>query len=81
MTAPAPPTPPQLSADKASIDASFARAFTLIEQLTIDTVAIKDAETTRIEKLDTTLGYVNDDIADPEAADTRRENEARVIAK
>jgi len=76
-----PPTPPQLSADKASIDASFTRAFTLIDQLTTDTAAIKDAETARTEKLDTTLASVNDVIADLKAANTRRENEARVVAE
>lgn len=76
-----PPTPPQLSADKASIDASFARAFTLIDQLATDTAAIKDAETARTEKLDTTLSSVNDVIADLKAANTRRENEARAMAE
>lgn len=75
-----PPTPPQLEADKASIDESFNRAFALIEQLTTDTAAIKESETERTEKLDTTLKDVGGVIDDLKAANTRREAESRIIA-
>ncbi|KAJ5683887.1 uncharacterized protein N7477_000232 [Penicillium maclennaniae] len=40
----APPTPPQLEQDKANIDEQFSRAFTLIDQLSTDTSALKAAE-------------------------------------
>ena len=76
----APPTPPQLEADKASIDESFNRAFALIEQLAADTAAIKDSESERTEKLDTTLKDVGSVIEDLKAANTRREAESRIIA-
>ena len=76
----APPTPPQLEADKASIDESFNRAFALIEQLATDTAAIKDSESERTEKLDTTLKDVGSVIEDLKAANTRREAESRIIA-
>ena len=75
-----PPTPPQLEADKASIDESFNRAFALIEQLTTDTAAIKESESERTEKLDTTLKDVGGVIEDLKAANTRREAESRIIA-
>ena len=75
-----PPTPPQLEADKASVDASFNRAFALIEQLATDTAAIKESESERTEKLDTTLKDVGSVIEDLKAANTRREAESRIIA-
>lgn len=75
-----PPTPPQLEADKASIDESFNRAFALIDQLATDTAAIKEAETERTEKLDTTLRDVGSVIEDLKAANTRREAEGRITA-
>ena len=75
-----PPTPPQLEADKASIDESFNRAFALIEQLSNDTAAIKESESERTEKLDTTLKDVGGVIEDLKAANTRREAESRIIA-
>lgn len=75
-----PPTPPQLEADKASIDESFNRAFALIDQLATDTAAIKESETERTEKLDTTLKDVGSVIEDLKAANTRREAESRIIA-
>lgn len=75
-----PPTPPQLEADKASIDESFNRAFALIEQLTTDTATIKESESERTEKLDTTLKDVGSVIEDLKAANTRREAESRIIA-
>lgn len=77
----APPTPPQIEADKATIDASFSRAFALIDQLAADTAAVKESEAARTEKLDSTLSSLNTTIDDLKAANTRRENEARVTAE
>ncbi|KAL8634461.1 MAG: hypothetical protein Q9228_007944, partial [Teloschistes exilis] len=67
-----PPTPPQLEADKASIDASFARAFALIDQLAADTASLKEMETQRQEKLDKALDEVTSVVED-----LRREGERR----
>lgn len=75
-----PPTPPQLEADKASIDTSFDRAFALIDQLTTDTAELKASETQRTEKLDTTLKDVDNVIEDLKEANKRRETESRMIA-
>ena len=76
----APPTPPQIEQDKTAIDASFARAFALIDQLATDTAALKASEAERTEKLDSTLQDVNAVIADLKAARTRQENESRSLA-
>ncbi|KAI4184323.1 MAG: hypothetical protein LQ346_006135 [Caloplaca aetnensis] len=54
-----PPTPPQIESDKASIDASFARAFALIDQLASDTTEMKAREQERTEKLDKALREIN----------------------
>ena len=75
----APPTPPQLEQDKSEIDASFTRAFALIDQLAADTAAIKSAETERTEKLDATLQDVESAISDLKIANKRREDENRRI--
>lgn len=75
-----PPTPPQLETDKASIDESFNRAFSLIDQLATDTALIKESETERTEKLDTTLKDVGIVVEDLKAANKRREAESRIIA-
>ncbi|CAF9921708.1 MAG: hypothetical protein GOMPHAMPRED_002370 [Gomphillus americanus] len=72
-----PPTPPQLESDKASIDASFTRAFNLIEQLSTDTAALKEAEIQRQEKLDSALEEMNSVVEELKAANGRREEESR----
>ena len=74
-----PPTPPQLEQDKASIDASFTRAFDLIDQLATDTAALKTAETERTEKLDTALQEVESVISELKTANKRREDDSRRI--
>ncbi|KAL9117101.1 MAG: hypothetical protein Q9187_006366 [Circinaria calcarea] len=76
----APPTPPQLEQDKAEIDASFSRAFALIDQLATDTSAIKSAETERTEKLDTALREVESVVSELKTASKRREEDGRRIA-
>lgn len=75
----APPTPPQLEQDKAAIDASFSRAFALLDQLTADTAALKASEATRTERLDTALAEVEGVIAELKTAGRRREDDARRI--
>ena len=75
-----PPTEPQLEQDKAAIDASFDKAFALIEQLAADTAEIKAAEAARTEKLDATIREVDAAVAELKAANSRRETDARVVA-
>ncbi|KAA6415968.1 MAG: Peroxisome membrane anchor N-terminal [Lasallia pustulata] len=75
-----PPTPPQLEQDKASIDASFTRAFELIDQLSADTKVLKVTETERTERLDTALRDVEDVISVLKTASRRQEDESRRIA-
>lgn len=75
-----PPTPPQLEADKASIDASFDRAFALIDQLSTDTAALKAAEEERTEKLDASLADIETVIDELKSANRQREQDARHVA-
>ncbi|KAL8753767.1 MAG: hypothetical protein Q9199_004815 [Rusavskia elegans] len=75
-----PPTPPQLESDKASIDASFARAFALIDQLATDTSEIKKSEEERTKKVDTSLDAVNQVVEDLKDGNKKRETENRMIA-
>ncbi|KAI9893477.1 MAG: peroxisomal membrane protein pex14 [Vezdaea aestivalis] len=72
-----PPTVPQLAQDKASIDASFTRAFTLLDKLTSDTEALKTAETTRSAKLDAALETVNQVAQDLKTTIAKRDEEMR----
>ncbi|KAE8353302.1 peroxisomal membrane anchor protein conserved region-domain-containing protein [Aspergillus coremiiformis] len=76
----APPTPPQLQQDKENIDEQFSRAFTLIEQLSTDTAALKSAEETRTERLDAALREVENLVADLKNASRRRDDETRRIS-
>ncbi|MCJ1250202.1 peroxisomal membrane protein pex14 [Trapelia coarctata] len=75
----APPTPPQLEQDKSVIDASFSRAFALIDQLATDTSALKSAEAERNEKLDSALQEVESVISELKEANKRREDDSRRI--
>lgn len=77
----APPTPPQLEQDKASVDASFDKAFALLEQLATDTQELKDAEAARKERLDNALGEVESVISRMKQANEEREMEAKRIAR
>ncbi|KAE8373401.1 peroxisomal membrane anchor protein conserved region-domain-containing protein [Aspergillus bertholletiae] len=76
----APPTPPQLEQDKENIDEQFSRAFALIEQLSTDTAALKSAEESRTERLDTALREVESLVADLKNASRRRDDETRRIS-
>jgi peroxin-14 len=73
----APPTPPQLEQDKAAIDEQFARAFALLDTLSSDTTALKEAEEARTLRLDTTLTDVEAVVAELKASNQRREDESR----
>ncbi|KAL8716295.1 MAG: hypothetical protein Q9220_000200 [cf. Caloplaca sp. 1 TL-2023] len=75
-----PPTPPQLESDKAAIDASFARAFTLIEQLATDTADIKKREEERNNTIDKALEDVNAVVEELKEGERKREVESRMIA-
>jgi peroxin-14 len=76
----APPTPPQLEQDKENIDEQFSRAFTLIEQLSADTAALKSAEEARTERLDVALKDVEGLVADLKNSSRRRDDETRRIS-
>lgn len=73
----APPTPPQLEQDKASMDASFDKAFALLDQLATDTQELKDAEKSRTERLDAALAEVESVVAKIKEANEQRELEAK----
>lgn len=77
----APPTPPQIEQDKASIDASFEKTFALLEQLTTDTEELKNSEKTRTERLDHALAEVETVVAKMREANENRETEAKRMAK
>ncbi|RAL15563.1 uncharacterized protein BO97DRAFT_468462 [Aspergillus homomorphus CBS 101889] len=76
----APPTPPQLEQDKQDIDEQFSRAFTLIDQLSTDTAALKSAEEERSERLDAALNEVENLVSDMRNASRRRDDETRRIS-
>lgn len=73
----APPTPHQLEADKAEIDASFEKAFAILDQLSKDTDSLKASEIARTERLDTALAEVESVIGELKTASRRREEETR----
>lgn len=73
----APPTPPQLESDKVHVDESFERAFALLEQLSTDTTALKEAEEQRTNRLDAALEDLEDTIKLMKEADRRRDDDAR----
>ncbi len=77
----APPTPPQLEQDKAAIDEQFSRAFALLDTLSNDTTALKQAEEARTQRLDTALSEVESVIAELKSASRRREEESRQIGE
>ncbi|KAJ5308214.1 hypothetical protein N7476_008870 [Penicillium atrosanguineum] len=76
----APPTPPQLEQDKENIDEQFSRAFTLIDQLSTDTSALKAAEEARTERLDAALKDVENLVSDLKSSSRRRDDETRRIS-
>jgi peroxin-14 len=73
----APPTPPQLEQDKQAIDEQFNKAFALLDTLTSDTNALKEAEEQRTKRLDSAITDIEAVIADLKAANTRREDDSR----
>ncbi|KAF2487991.1 peroxisomal membrane anchor protein conserved region-domain-containing protein [Neohortaea acidophila] len=77
----APPTPPQLEQDKASIDASFDKAFALLDQLATDTQELKDSEAERKQRLDHALAEVESVVGKIKEANDNREMEAKRMAR
>ncbi|KAL9484320.1 hypothetical protein ACSS6W_003109 [Trichoderma asperelloides] len=75
----APPTPEKLEQDKKSIEEQFDKAFALVEQLSKDTEALKDAEKQRTERLDITLADLETIMTELKAANRRREDDAQRI--
>ncbi|KAK2750973.1 peroxisomal membrane protein pex14 [Myotisia sp. PD_48] len=76
----APPTPPQLQQDKENIDEQFNRAFTLLDQLSSDTAALKLAEEARTTRLDSALRQVEDVVAELKSSSRRRDDDTRRIS-
>ncbi|KAF4629470.1 hypothetical protein G7Y89_g8673 [Cudoniella acicularis] len=76
----APPTAPQLEQDKQAIDDQFEKAFSLLEQLSKDTDALKSSEQARTERLDAALTEVESVISELKTASRRREEESRRIS-
>lgn len=72
-----PPTPPQLSQDKSTIDESFEKAFSLLEQLEADTKTLKEAEESRTSRLDSALSELETVVTSLKESDRRREDDAR----
>lgn len=77
----APPTPPQLEQDKAEVDASFDKAFALLEQLATDTQELKRSEADRKERLDAALNEVENVISRMKQANEDRDLEAKRVAR
>lgn len=75
----APPTPPQLEQDKASIDESFKRAFDLLDQLNTDTAALKASEEARTTRLDNALGEMESVLASLKESSKRQGDDNRRI--
>lgn len=75
----APPTPPQLEQDKASIDESFKRAFDLLDQLNTDTSALKASEEARTTRLDSALGEMESVLASLKESSKRQGDDNRRI--
>lgn len=73
----APPTPPQLEQDKAAIDEQFNKAFALLDTLSSDTAALKEAEETRTQRLDSAISDVEAIVAELRTANQKREDDAR----
>lgn len=76
----APPTTPQLEQDKSAVDEEFNKAFALIDQLALDTAALKAAEEERAEKVDKVLKEVNAVVEDLKVGNSKRESESKAVA-
>ncbi|OAL36345.1 hypothetical protein AYO20_04241 [Fonsecaea nubica] len=72
-----PPTPPQLEQDKAAIDEQFNKAFALLDTLSSDTAALKQAEEARTQRLDSAITDIEEIVAELKAANQKREDDAR----
>ena len=77
----APPTPPQLEQDKRAIDEEFSRAFGLLDVLSSDTSALKQAEEERTQRLDSALVEVENVVTELKVVGQRREEEIQRLGK
>lgn len=75
----APPTPDRVEQSRAAVDAQFARAFALLEQLQKDTEALKAAEQRRTERLDKSLAEVDEALRALRSGERHRDDEARIV--
>lgn len=75
----APPTPERLEQDKKTISDQFEKTFTLVEQLSRDTEALKAAEQDRTERLDSALSELESTINELKSANRRREDDSQRI--
>ena len=73
----APPTPPQIEQDKAAIDEQFNKAFALLDTLSTDTTALKEAEEQRTKRLDSTISDIESIVSELKSANQRREDDSR----
>ncbi|EFQ98195.1 peroxisomal membrane protein PEX14 [Nannizzia gypsea CBS 118893] len=77
----APPTSPQLQQDKENVDEQFSRAFSLLDQLSADTAALKAAEEARTTRLDTALRDVEEVVQELKVSSRRRDDDTRRISE
>lgn len=76
-----PPPPPQLEADKAAIDASFAEAFAKLDTLSATTTALKEAEEERSKRVNSAMDEVESAITALKESAKKREEENRRLAE
>lgn len=74
-----PPTPPALESDKLALEAEFARAQTLLDQLVADTEALKASETERAQKVDDALKEVDEVVKAVKDQVQQREDEMKLV--
>ncbi|EFE35418.1 uncharacterized protein ARB_05460 [Trichophyton benhamiae CBS 112371] len=71
----------KLQQDKESVDEQFSRAFSLLDQLSADTAALKAAEEARTSRLDTALRDVEEVVQELKVSSRRRDDETRRISE
>jgi peroxin-14 len=72
-----PPTPEQLTQDKASIDESFTKAFSTLETLETETKALKEAEDARTTRLDAALTELESALTSLKETDRKRDSSVK----
>lgn len=74
-----PPTPPSLESDKMALEAEFARAQTLLDQLATDTAALKASDAERGQKVDEALKEVKEVVASVREQSQQREDDMKLV--